>query len=251
MHMRKYVYTVLLGSLTVHFAAAQDDKIKTDRPSETQLSETVGKKTFQVESGLRYEKKGEEEYTFEHPQVAIRYGLLPKLEFRAEITPQTEKEMGEKATGLKPVELGLKLGLWDEKGALPQAALQTQVGMADLASDEFKTTHYYPRVRLLLQNNLTDKLQLGYNIGAEWNGESTTADWIYTLSPQLEVGDKVEVFIEEFARIRKGHTPEHYFDGGLACYVNNNVKWDLWGGLGLNHAASDYFVSTGISFRLK
>lgn len=249
--MRKYLYTLLISSLVVGGAAAQDDKIKTDRPSETQSSETVGRKTLQVESGLFYEKRGKEEYSFEHPEVAVRYGILPKLELRAEITPQTEKQLEHKATGLKPVELGFKLGLWEEKGALPQAALQTHVGMADLASDEFKTKHYYPRVRMLFQNQLTDKIQLAYNVGAEWSGESTTADWIYTFSPQFEVSDKVEVFIEEFAHIRKGHTPQHHLDGGVAYYVNNNVKWDLWGGVGLSPAAPDYFLSTGISFRLK
>jgi hypothetical protein len=249
--MRKRLYTLLVSSFVVSLAAAQDDKVKTDRPSETQSAETVGKKTFQVESGLFYERGGKEEYTFEHPEVAVRYGLLPKLELRAEITPQTEKHPEKKATGLQPLELGFKLGLWEEKGALPQTALQTQVGMADLASEEFKTKHYYPRVRMLFQNSLTRKLQLAYNVGAEWNGESTTADWIYTIAPQFEVSDKVEVFIEEYAHIRKGHTPQHHLDGGLAYYVNNHVKWDLWGGVGLSHVSPDYFLSTGISFRLK
>jgi hypothetical protein len=249
MNMRRYLLTLFIATITCVLSYAQDNKIKTDRPSETQIPEAVGKKTFQPEIGFRFEREEEEEHTLEHPQILFRFGLLPKLELRAEITPQTEKRPEEKMSGLKPVELGFKLGVLEEKGIIPQTALQAHVGMRDLSSDEFKTKYYYPRVRLLFQNKLTDKIELGYNVGAEWNGESTTADWVYTVSPQFSVGEKWEVFIEEYAYIRKATSPQHHLDGGLAYYVNNNVKWDLWGGLGLSHDAPKYFVSTGISFR--
>lgn len=249
--MRKYLYALLISSFIIEVAAAQDNKIKTDRPGETQSSETVGKKTYQAETGFRYQKEGDEEHTLQHPQVALRFGLAPKLEFRAEITPQTEKQMDVQSTGLKPIELGFKLGLWEQSGVLPQAALQTQVGMADLASDEFKTPYYYPRVRMLFKNKLTDKIDLSYNAGAEWSGESTTADWVYTFSPQFQVSDKVDVFVEEYGSFRKGQSPLHQLDAGLAYYLNNNVKWDLWGGVGLNEASPNYLVASGISFRLK
>jgi hypothetical protein len=43
--------------------------------------------------------------------------------------------------------------------------------------------------------------------------------------------------------------PEHFFNGGFAYLINNDVQWDIRGGVGLNDAAADYFVGTGLTIR--
>ncbi len=44
---------------------------------------------------------------------------------------------------------------------------------------------------------------------------------------------------------------QHYFDGGLLYLLSNNVQWDIWGGLGLNDHADDYFFGSGLSVRYR
>jgi hypothetical protein len=104
---------------------------------------------------------------------------------------------------------------------------------------------------MLFENKLTDKIKLAYNAGAEWQGDDSGPQWLYTFSPQFELGKKWEAFLETFAYLQKGEAAKHHIDGGFAFYPANNLKLDLWGGKGISAEAPDYFVSAGISFRLK
>src|SRR5215218_1125763 len=247
MHKLLFIFNFTISIRTI----AQDNKIKADRPSETQTAELIHKGYGQAEIGFRKDQKEKEEYTIYHPEALLRYGLFKQLELRAALNLVTEKTADEKESGLQPLELGFKLKLLESKGAIPQLSLLTHIGIPGLASEQFKRDKVFPRIRLLFQNKITDKIELGYNIGTEWEGFSSTPQWVYTFSPQFDIADKWELFIEVFGQLQKGEHPEHHIDGGVAYYINDNVKWDLWGGTGLSPHAMNYFVSTGISFQLK
>ena len=45
--------------------------------------------------------------------------------------------------------------------------------------------------------------------------------------------------------------PENYFNGGFTFLINNDVQWNIRGGVGLDDDADDYFVGTGLSIRFK
>ena len=44
---------------------------------------------------------------------------------------------------------------------------------------------------------------------------------------------------------------EHYGNGGFTFLFNDDIQWDIRAGLGLNDAAEDYFVGTGLSIRFR
>lgn len=44
---------------------------------------------------------------------------------------------------------------------------------------------------------------------------------------------------------------KHYFNGGFTYLVNKDMRLDIRGGKGLNDAAADYFVGTGITVRFR
>jgi hypothetical protein len=208
---------------------------------------------LQVETGFRKEQQDKRDYSLFHPEMLLKWGLSDKFELRSEIKAETRKNksMGIYEYGLQPVELGFKAKLLEEKGVLPQTTLLAQVGIPTLASKDHKVPHAFPRVRLLFQNSLTDKIQLGYNLGAEWSGDETAPQWVYTFSPQFDIGEKWQLFVESYGYLQKGQAPQHVLDGGFAYYISNNVMWDVYGGKGISHAAHDYFISSGISFRIK
>lgn len=232
---------------------AQDKKIEADRPGETQTPNTVSKGYFQAEIGFEKEQQTKDDYTLLHPQMHLKYGLSKRFEIRAEITAESDKQSSsnEFTYGLNPIEIGFKAQLLEAKGVLPQTSLYTQVGIPKLASKDHQTPHAIPHLRLLFENKLTEKLHLDYNIGADWDGEQTAPQWLYTIAPELEIGEKWEVFVEEFAYFQKGQASLHHFDGGIAYFPIPNVKLDVYGGKGISKEAPDYFISAGISFRLK
>lgn len=44
---------------------------------------------------------------------------------------------------------------------------------------------------------------------------------------------------------------EHYFDGGFTYKFTPDIQWDIRSGVGLNDAATDFFVGTGLSVRFR
>ncbi len=232
---------------------AQDDKIQTDRPSEAQTTALTPKGYFQAEIGLRKNQQRGRDYSILHPEAQLKYGLSDRFELRAELTGESERlfSKNEFNYGLQPVELGFKAKLTEEKGALPAMTFYTQIGIPNWASEDHQKEKVFPELRLLFENKITDKIKLTYNAGAEWQGEGGSPQWLYTIAPEFELGDKWEAFVETYAYLQQGQAAQHYIDGGFAFYPSKNVKLDLWGGKGLSKEATDFFFSTGISFRLK
>ncbi|MDQ3279412.1 MAG: transporter [Bacteroidota bacterium] len=248
--------TFLLFALFTFSSAslfAQDEKIETDRPGETQTVALTKKGYFQAEFGLRKEQQNSEDYTFFHPRAQLKYGLSSRFELRAELTAATEKQYSnqEFRHGLQPVEVGLKAKLLEQKGALPATTFYTQIGIPNWASKDHQEEHLSPKFRLLFENKLTDKIKLTYNAGAEWKVEGAPPQWLYTLAPEVEISEKWDAFVETFAFLQSGQAPQHSIDGGFAYYATNNVKLDVWAGKGLSKEAPDYFIAGGISFRFK
>lgn len=231
----------------------QDDKIQSDRPSESQTVALTPKGYFQAEIGYRKDQQRRSDYKIFHPRAQLKYGLSDRFEVRAELTGQTERlfSKNEFNYGLQPVELGFKAKLLEQKGALPTTTFYTQVGIPNWASEDHQKDHLLPRLRLLFENKLTDKIKLSYNAGARWQGEGAPPQWLYTLSPEFQLGDKWEAFVETFAFLQQGQAAQHHIDGGFAFYPSKDVKLDIWGGKGISKEAPDYFFSAGISFRLK
>jgi len=91
---------------------------------------------------------------------------------------------------------------------------------------------------------------LSYNLGAEWNGETPDASFLYTLSVGYLITDKFGAFIESYSFFPEGSKGDHRLDAGLTYKFSPVVQWDISGGIGLNDIAPDSFISTGISFRL-
>ncbi|MBD0283906.1 MAG: transporter [Flavisolibacter sp.] len=246
--------TTFLAAFLMLTAASAQEKMETDRPGETQTPTITKKGYFQVETGIRREQYEDKDHLVRHPQAYLKFGLLDRLELRAEVTAETQKfyTEGDVRRGLKPVELGLKTKLLGGKGWIPAASLYTMIGIPRLASEEHKAEHAFSRLRLLFENKLSDKVSLNYNLGAEWEGEEGEhPQWLYTYSPQIEITDKLGAFIESYGFLQKEKRPEHVLDGGFLFDVSNNVRLDVSGGVGLSDAAPKYFVAGGFSFRIK
>ena len=59
-------------------------------------------------------------------------------------------------------------------------------------------------------------------------------------------------YTEWFALIPSGADtalPQHFFNGGFTILLSDDIQFDVRGGVGLNDAAEDYFVGTGLSIR--
>lgn len=255
----KKIIILLAILIVVKLAKAQTEKpeIVTDRPDQTEAPVLVPKGGLQVETGFILEKDKEQDVdatNFTYNTTLIKYGVNEHFELRFISEYLGEKtniaeDPSQRIQGFSPLALGVKVKLAEEKKFWPQAAF---IGHINLRSGSSEFQPYYTAVdfRFTFAHTLSDKFSLSYNLGAEWNGESPEATFIYTASLGYVVSERVGAFLEGYSFFAERGKADNRIDAGLTYKFSPVVQWDFSGGLGLSSNAPDYFLSTGISFRL-
>ncbi|HLA55824.1 MAG TPA: transporter [Flavobacterium sp.] len=244
---------VALLSLSPKIFSQETNKpepIETDRPDQTETPTIIPKGTFQMETGFSYEKANEDESSTLSPTVLFKYGVNGNFELRL-ITEYTTNKFGDdKISGLNPVLVGFKVKLAEEKGILPKTSFLGHLLIPDLASKELRADYYATEFRFSMQHTLSDKVNLSYNLGAEWDGVSPEATFAYTMSLGIELTNKMNTFLEVYGFAPQNDKADHRFDTGLTYLISDNFMIDASGGFGMTENAPDYFASAGFSFRL-
>ena len=240
---------VVASCLTVQ---GQIEKIDTDRPDQTESASTVPKDYFQAEIGFNKENSSSNNYSLIHPTVLLKYGLR-RLELRLEAVCHSDHEQlvpqPKWTTGFDPVEIGFKALLIDEKKILPKTSVIVHIGIPVFSSKAFRSDHVAPSFRLVTQKRFTDHFGIGSNLGMAWDGYNSKPAWLYTFSPGFSLGQKWYTYIEAFGFIQEYELPQHNIDGGIACYISQDLKIDFSGGFGISTAAPRSYIALGLSFR--
>ncbi len=233
--------------------------ISTDRPDQTEASNVVPKNFLQIETGAFYETLEVNELkskamTFN--TTLLRYGLLDNLELRlgfdfTEIKGEFRGvDLNDRLSGFSPLLLGVKIGITEEKGALPEIAFIGHVNVPGFASNDFKTKSTGTDFRFSLSHTLSERSSLGYNIGMAWDGDITTANYIYTLAYGYSISDKVGAYVELYGELPEDSSFSHLWDAGFTYLINDNIQLDISGGTGITQNVQDLFLSAGISVRI-
>ena len=247
-------YILFIGFLTTEckmISYGQDiTPIQTDRPDQTETPFTVPKNHFQVENGFSFEQTNHNAKSFTDPSILFKYGLNDHFEVGL-ITEFVTIESDKTTSGLNPVTFRIKQKITGEKGILPTTSFIGYLTIPHFATDNFKTKYFAPAFKFTMQHTLSKKFSLGYNLGMEWDGESPYPLYIYTLTSDYSISEKISVFIEIFGFAPQKSAADHRLDTGLSYLLGSNVSIDFSGGIGVTPNAPDYFLSTGFSFRLK
>ena len=252
-----YIFSfALLSILSQVSNSQQTGRMETDRPDQTESPVITKNKYFQTEIGFNLEKNNGFSSLI-IPTILWKYGLLKKLELRLVTefniieTPVIIPDGNEINSGLAPVIVGGKWSLWEEKGLLPKTALLFHLGIPATASKKFIPPRWATGFRLAMQHTISEITGIGYNIGVEWDGESKTPFWVYTLSSGFNIGKRWYSYAEVFGSFRKNEFPEHNFDTGIGFYINDNVKLDLSSGFDITKHADQHYFAIGVSFRFR
>ena len=256
--MKKLILSVVLASgLTIVKAQNEKPEIVTDRPDQTEAPVLVPRGGLQVETGFVFEKDREEGVditNFAYNTTLIKYGVNEFFELRliTEYLGENAKvaeNPTSKIQGFSPLALGVKIKLAEEKGVWPQAAFIGHINLRS-GSEEFIPNYTAADFRFTFAHTLSEKFALSYNVGAEWDGESPEAAFLYTLSLGYLITEKFGVFVEGYSFFPEDSKADHRIDAGFTYKFSPVVQWDISGGVGVSRNAPDSFLSTGISFRL-
>ncbi len=240
-------------------ATAQTTKpeIITDRPDQTEAPSLVPKGGLQVETGFVYQQDratGITTINYTYNTTLIKYGVNEFIELRfIQEYLGTQVRLSDsqktKTKGFSPLALGVKIKIADEKGIIPQAAFIGHINLRS-GSKGYAPSYTAADFRFTFAHTLSDKFSLNYNLGAEWNGETPEASFLYTLALGYSITDKAGLFVEGYSFFPEDSKADNRFDAGFTYKFSPIVQWDFSGGVGLSKNAPDYFLSTGISFRL-
>ena len=249
-------FSVLLFFISVNAQeeTQNNDDIITDRPDQTESPTAVGKNKFQIETGFLYEQPGEDFVSLSTPGILFRYGLSNGTELRLEGEySQIKYRQVDLAKGFQPFSVGFKKELISEqKGWIPQTGFLLHVAIPGLAAEEFDIFSFAPSFRFLMNNELSEVVSIGYNLGVEWNGDDNIARGLYTFTTAFSFLERWGVYAEIFGFLphRYPHFDEHSINGGFTFSPQNNMQVDILAGFGLNENASDFFLGGGFSIRL-
>ncbi len=250
--MAKYILIlgVLIAETETKLNGQSISPVQTDRPDQTETPFTVPKNHFQIENGFLFEQTDNNTQFYTEPSTLIKYGLNDHFELGV-ITEIATIKSNENITGLSPVTFRFKEKITDEKGCLPVTSFIGYLTVPRLSSKNFKATYLAPAFRFTMQHTLSDKFSLGYNLGAEWNGESPEQIFIYTLTTGYSISNKIGAYVELYGFAPQSSKADYRCDGGLNYLLQPNILFDISGGFGLTDNAPDYYYALGFSFRLR
>ena len=251
--MAKYFicWSILFGCFTDQVFGQQLPPIQLDRPDQTECPFITPKNYIQLESGWMIQKENSNTQTSKYPSTLWKYGINDKFELRLIAEYVSQSSNGQKINGIKPITIGFKTALVEEKGILPKISFIGHLTSSTLGSKPFHSNYLAPSFRFTIQHTLSEKATLAYNLGAEWDGENAGETYLYTLTTGYGLTQKLSCYAEVFGYFPKFEKAQHSIDGGFTYLINNNLMVDVSGCLGITATAPQNYIAFGISYRFK
>ena len=243
----------------------EEKPLVTDRPDFTEASSTVGKGRVQLEAGytfFRDRSDGVVTSSHSYPESLLRIGMFADwFEFRIAQNFGNSRTFSPDAIqntdGAEDLYLGVKLGLTEQKGVLPESALILQ-SLIPTGSSGVTSGALLPGANLLYGWEVVkDRLSLGGSSQGNRRIDETSHEYI-EFAQSITVGytltKKLGAYTEWFAFLPSGAIgedvgPQHYFNGGFTYKFTPNFQYDIRAGVGLNRRADDFFAGTGFAMR--
>ena len=235
---------------TLFTAPSFSQNIVTDRPDQTESSETVGNKNFQIESGMLFQNRNENSInSFYGPSTLLRYGISKNFELRF-VSQYESTELGlygenRKYNGFNDLEVGVKFQLFKKKGVNTEIAFLSHL-IIPTAKSDLTTGNIGVINKLAISHSISDKVGLGYNIGYDLVDEKSS--FTYSLVLGISLSEVVGFYVEPYGNWAEQNQFESNLDTGLTFLVNPNFQMDVSYGIGINQAME--YVSAGFSWKI-
>ncbi|MGD1841592.1 MAG: transporter [Thermonemataceae bacterium] len=244
----------LLVSCLLNVLIAQgqyNETIRSGRPGRAIGPFAVGKQVIQVQTGYEFESLNDLQEV--HGQATtIRVGLTELFEvntaFNWTLDKFKERDTQPATTtqGIDSWSIGFRYDFFQGENLIPTIGIQTTLKMNHLVTEAYRANFVAPRILLITNQRLSKKIGFTTNWELNWSGIDGTPKEAYVVTLNYGINKKLGVFIENY-----GSFSQAYFDAGLSYLFTKHIQWDIFGGRSIfNPSTNEYFISTGISFRL-
>jgi hypothetical protein len=148
------------------------------------------------------------------------------------------------------MEFGFKAGLWRSEDEATAVSFIMHLQIPHLASSAFRTSHVAPLMRLTAATPLAEGLNLGVNLGMEWDGGGGPTSAIYTAAIGASLTETMGWYGEVYGFIPDdGSRSDHRVNGGVTWLLNDDLQLDAALGVGVTGEPKPWFVGVGVSYR--
>jgi len=227
--------------------------ISADRPGMATNPFIAPSKKIQIETGFSYENDKREnlfQETTLYNSALFRYGLNKNSEIRLQTDYAKVKTDSISITGFNPLTVGTKLLISEQKSILPKASFLLNLTLPCFGEKIFRPENLTPSFYLLMQNDITDKLSICYNIGIEYNGIITEPMEFAAICFNYSITNKFSGFIENYNWFSNSSKPENFIDCGFAYLLRKNIQLDLSGNMNLQDIENYFMINFGVSWRI-
>ena len=243
---------IVLFALTVFVFVkgfAQEVEFTADRPGASTGPSVVSKGVIQWEQGVQYDGDGAKgSFTFSN--TLFRYGLFDGVELRLSGDAFSYDSFGRWESAFLGIGIGTKIHCCDELGSLPAISVLADFQIPGTGTEGFAAEYFTPSLYLLFENSLSDKLSLGYNVGAEWDGVSLSPATFLAVGLGYAINDDLGCFVESYNYLAKGGNA-YCADFGLNYMVARKVQVDVAANLDLCNPSQCWAVSFGAAWQIK
>lgn len=243
--------------------------IATDRPDQTESPYLVPKGMFQIETGCWIENDNNSTTHTKNKAyntTLFKIGISKQMELRliteylgSKTYNRNRDTVLNKVNGMNSVAIGTKIFISEQRGIIPKTSLIAHLQLPYWGYKDFRPAHLAPRFRFTMQNTISERFSLSYNLGAEWDGVTEQATAIYTISLAIGLIDRLGMYVEGYGFLTENsnkdnqfngsYSNDHRVDAGFTYLLRNNFQLDVSGGIGLSEISPDNFLSCGLSWR--
>lgn len=244
----KRIATVLLLCLAVFAAKAQEIEFTADRPGASTGPAVVGKNVIQWEQGVQYDGDGGHgQFTFSN--TLFRYGLFKGVELRLSGDGFIYNDSEKWRPAFSGLTISTKIACFEGKDAIPAVSLLANLALPKTGSEGFVVERLAPSVYLLFENPVNDWFSIGYNVGAEWDGATTTPSAFVALCLGFSINDNLGCFAESYNNFAR-YGNSYGLDFGFNYMVSERVQLDLAANIDACNPAECWAVSFGFAWQI-
>lgn len=236
----------------------------TNRSNQTEPVDTVPERTVQFELGWSVTGNGNASgRVFELPVSALHVGLNRRIEVEflwsgVSWTDRSTFPGDGDLHGATDGAAALKMGLWNESGLRPRSAIVTGVNLP-FGADDLTSRRIDPFLTFAFSHSLGEGVSLGYSLGPSWSTEEdaagdrdTRSSLSYAISIDAGLRGSLSGFVEIFGStaLSDSGRARNSFDTGIVYNVRGRLILDASVGWGLTSESPDWFVGSGITFRI-
>lgn len=250
--MKKFGVLLFSFFYTMSSWAQNESSFIADRPGATTGVDIMPAKHFQWETGFGYEHNRigqSNEKTWTINTSLFRIGISDYAELRFQIDEQATKISGEDAYfGIANLMVGTKVKIFDGHNSIPTISLLGNLLLPGGNDANYLPKHLGGQMHLLFQNDLSDKFGLGYDIGADWNGDGEQPDIFLGACLSYEINDSFGMFIEEYNTFNC--ETQSWIECGASLMIHPRVQLDFATDISLNYLFKYNNFSVGISWQI-